>query len=274
METRQFAEDHNVGLTAVQDDGIVAVMVRLYALLTEALNTVRKARSGVSVGVKKAAEFVRETNDEARNTAQETAEEVRRIIFAALESCPEASLLIPDVLGEIAEEVRDVRKLVMAGLDFEDDEPDDEDVSEQLAIANFAKELLNNYSTLLGIQGHSLADLPKNMLRTNKAGETALSLPKVPSMDSDSGSPKSTGAGRPVSGGKFKFTLNGEQVPTSGFDRLAVFYCSTLTDRMNGSDLKDSIRRQTGKEWSDKGNEKFSVTVPAGTLTAELVEGN
>lgn len=270
METRQFAEAHNVGLTAVQEDGIIAVMVRLYALLKEALDTVRKSRSGASVGVKKAAEHVRENNEAARKTADEAAEQIRRIIFSALEFCPEASLLIPDVLSEVAEEVRDVRKLVMAGLDMEDDEPDDEDVSEQLAIANFAKELLNNYSTLLGIQGHSLSDLPKSMLRTNKAGETALSLPKVPSMESTEG--KSTGAGRPVSGGKFSFTLNDEAVPTSGFDRLAVFYCSTLTDRINGSDLKDLIKRQTGKEWSDKGNEKFSVTVPAGTLSAELVE--
>jgi len=270
METRTFAESHNVGLDAVQNDGVIAVMVRLFEMLTNALEQVRKSRSGASVGVKKAAEMVRTNNPEAKGIAYDVGTEIRRIIFQALQDCPEASLLIPDVLGDVSEEVRDVRKLVMAGLDIEDTEDEEVDASEFLATANFAKELLNNYSTLLGVLGHSLDDLPEEMRRTNKAGETALSLPKVPSIDTE-GNTKSN-AGRPVSGGKFRFTLNGEPVPTSGFDRLAVFYCSTLTDRINGSDLKSTIKRQTGKEWSDKGNEKFSVTVPAGTLSAELVE--
>lgn len=268
METRQFAETNNVGLDAVQNDGILAVMVRLYAMLTEALDAIRKARSGNSVGVKKATEQVRANNPGAQGIAYEVGTEIRKIIFAALAECPEASLLIPEELSNISEEVRDVRKLVLAGLDVEDEE--EQDVSEHLAIANFAKELLNNYSTLLGVLGHSLDDLPEEMRRTNKAGETAISLPKVPSAETSEGK---SGAGRPVSGGKFRFALNGEEVPVSGFDRLAVFYCSTLTDRINGSDLKSTIKRQTGLEWSDKGNEKFSVTVPAGTLSAELVEG-
>jgi len=244
--------------------------VRLFTLLTDALNAIRKARSGNGVGVKKAVETVRTNNPEAKGIAYDIGTDIRRVIFSALQDCPEASLLVPEILSDVAEEVRDVRKLVMAGMNIEDDE-DETDVSEHLAIANFAKELLNNYSSLLGMLGHALEDLPGEMLRTNKAGETALSLPKVPSVSSDGESTKS-GAGRPVSGGKFKFTLNDEPVPTSGFDRLAVFYCSTVTDRINGTDLKNTIKTQTGLEWSDKGNEKFSVTVPAGTLSAELVE--
>lgn len=270
METRTFADEHNVGLDAVQNDGILTVMLRLFEILTNALDTVRKARSGASVGVKAAVEAVRTSNPEAATAAAGIGNELRQIIFSALQEIPEASLLIPEVLADISEEVRDVRKLVLANLDVEDETEDDVDTSEALAQANFAKELLNNYSTLLGMLGHNLAELPEKMVRKNKAGELALSLPKVPSMESEG--TKSTGAGRPVSGGKFKFTLNGEPVNVSGFDRLAVFYCSTLTDRINGSDLKSAIKRQTGKEWSDKGNEKFTVTVPAGTLSAELVE--
>lgn len=270
METRQFAETHNVGLDAVQADGVLVIMVRLFELLTGALDAVRKARSGATVGVKKAVELVRSSNPAAKAAAFDAGQDVRTIIFTMLNDHPEASLLIPDILSDIAEEVRDVRKLVMAGLDIEDDSNDEVDVSEHLATANFAKELLNNYSTLLGVLGHTLDELPDEMRRTNKAGETALSLPKVPSVESDGS--KSNAAGRPVSGGKFKFTLNDQPVPVSGFDRLAVFYCSTVTDRINGSDLKELIKSQTGMEWSDKGNEKFTVTVPAGILSAELVE--
>jgi len=269
METRQFAADHKVGLDAVQSDGIVAVMVRLFAILKDALDTVRKGRSGTSLSVKRAVETVSADADTVRQSF-EIGDQLRAIIFAAIGETPNLSVLIPDVLSSISEEVRDVRRLVMAGMDIDDTDEDDVDTSEALAIANCAKELLNNYSTLMPMMGAALTDLPENMRRKNKAGEDALSLPKVPSGDTDSVG--SNSAGRPVSGGKFRFTLNGESVPVSGFDRLAVFYCSTVTNRINGSDLKAEILRQTGKEWSDKGNEKFSVTVPAGTLSAELVE--
>lgn len=270
METRQFAETHKVSLEDVQNDGILAIMVRLYELLTAALDTIRKTRSGTSVGVKKATEAVRANNPDAKDLAYSLADEIRTTIFAALPDNPEASFLVLEELANIAEEVREVRKLVLAGMDIEDvDESEDVDITEHLEIANFAKDMLNNYSTLLGVLGHSLDDLPDNMRRTNKAGETALSLPKVPSATTEGKS----GAGRPVSGGRFTYKLNNEEVPTSGFDRLAVFYCSTVTNRINGSELKDLIKAQTGLEWSDKGNEQYTVTVPAGTLSATLVKG-
>lgn len=266
MTEQEFVKQYEVGPEDFGTVGILAIIVRLFAIFNAAVERVRKARSTVSVGVKKAQEEISK-DAEAVSATADVADSLRTVLFSAIQERPEISVLILDYLSDIADEVRAVRKLVMAGLDIEE-EASEEDVSEEIEAAKYAAEAIRKYSTLLGMFGHTLSDLPPTMLRTNKKGEIALKAIKAPSNDEDSSS--STGAGRPVSGGKFAFALNGQPVPVSGFDRLAVFYCSTVTNRIDGPQLKDLIKRQTGKEWSDKGNESWTITVPAGTLSGTL----
>jgi hypothetical protein len=268
MTEQEFASAYEVGFADVQEHGIVVIMVRLFAILTGAVDRVRKARSTATVGVKKAVEMV-SANAETVEAASGLADQVRSLIFTAIQGNPDLSVLLPDHFSIVIDEIRDVRRLVMAGLDIEDDQ-ESPDVSADVIAARIAADTLRKYGTIMGMQGENLDSLPAAMVRKNKKDETLLSLPKVPSdSDSDDESPSST-SGRPVQGGKFAFHLNGKPVPVSGFDRLAVFYCSTATSRINGPELKDLIKKQTGKEWSDKENEKFTVTVPAGTLVGTL----
>lgn len=269
MTEQEFASAYEVGFADLENNGIVVIMVRLFAILTGAVDRVRKARSTATVGVKKAVEMV-SANAETVSAASDLADQVRSLIFTAIQGNPDLAVLLPDHFTIIVDEIRDVRRLVMAGLDIED-EQESPDVSADALVAKYAADTLRKYATIMGMQGESLDSLPADMVRKNKKNETLLSLPKVPSLDddSDSESPVQT-SGRPVQGGKFAFHLNGKPVPVSGFDRLAVFFCSTATSRINGPELKDLIKKQTGKEWSDKENEKFTVTVPAGTLVGTL----
>lgn len=277
MTNEEFAVRFEVTPDKFTKDEAIPLIVRLYAVLTTALDRVRKVRSTATVGVKRAIEMV-SANPETVSLANEVADKVRAIVFDAIDKNHDLSLLLPEHFGFIVDEIRDVRSLVMEGMDIEDtvsdeDSEEDEDVSEDLEVAKFASESIRNFSTILGLHGLNLSDLPANMLRTNKKNEFALSLPKVPSVSEDGendATPKT--GGKPVSGAKFRFTLNGKPVNATGFRRLATFHCSTSTLRINGSELTDLIKRQTGKEWSDPANATFEVKVPAGTLIGTLTK--
>lgn len=276
MDVSRLSEDHKVSLADLANDGAIAVIMRLYKLLVETMDRYRKAKATSVVGVRKAAEVVANENPEIQERAESLADEIRTLIFRAIEDeAHELSVLLPDLLSTIGEEVRETRKLVLKGLDIEDDEADSEELTEMLQVANWAKGLILNYTgdQILAMSGASLDELPDNMVKTNKSGKTVLKLPNVPDVDkTDDKNNEKSGAGRPAQTSKFKYELNGQPIKVSGWDRLAVFHCSTYTDRINGSDLKSLIKRQTGKEWSDKGNEQFTVEVPAGQLTATAVK--
>lgn len=270
MTNEEFAVKYEVTPDKFTKDEAIPLIVRLFAVLTTALERVRKARSTTTVGVKKAVEVVSQ-DKETVSAASDLADAIRELVFTAINKNADLSLLLPEHFGTIVDEIRDVRSLVMEGMDIEDEPTEDaEDVTEDIEAAKFAAESIRNFSTILGLHGLSLSDLPANMLRTNKKGEFALSLPKVPSVNEDA--PTATTGGKPISGSQFKFNLNGTDLGSCGFRRLATFHCSTTTNRLNGSDLTSLIRLQTGKEWSDKGNETFTVKVPAGTLTGTLVK--
>lgn len=272
MNEQEFAATYEVGFDNLQNEGIVPIMVRLHAVITTAIERIRKARSTATVGVKKAVEEVSKNADTV-SEASDIGDEIRTLLFGKVMANHDLSVLLPDILRDIIDEVTNVRSLVIKGMDIEDDS-EEVDVTEDCEIASLGIKVIRNYSSIMGMQNASLSDLPAAMVKKNKKGELLLNLPHDPAKkkDSDDESPTTSGAGRPVSGGKFTFTLNGQKVNVSGFDRLATFHCSTPTNWINGDDLKGIIKKQTGKEWSDKGNEKFTVTVPAGTLVAELVE--
>lgn len=271
MTNEEFAVRFEVTPDKFTKSEAIALIVRLYKVLTEALAKIKKVRSTETVGVKKAVEIV--SQDAATvERASEVADKIREIVFSAINENHNLSLLLPEHFGFIVDEIRDVRTLVMSGMDIEDsDNEDAEDISEDLEVARLASDSIRNFSTLLGMHGLSLNDLPANMVRKNKKNETALSLPKVPSASGDDVTAVTTG-GKPVNGAQFKFRLNGQEVKVTGFSRLATFHCSTNTIRVNGSELQSMIRLQTGKEWSDPANAKFTVKVPAGTLEGELVK--
>lgn len=276
MTNAEFAARFEVTPDKFTSEGAISLIVRLYAVLTKSLDRIKGAKSKTTVGVKKAVEIV-SANEETKSAAAIVATKVRQVVFEAIQKNPEVSLLLADSNGHfgiILDEIRDVRTLVMEGMDIEDTpDEDSEDISEDLAIARFASDSIRNFATLLGMHGLSLSDLPATMVRTSKKrNELVLSLPKVPSeSEEEDGTKSATGAGKPISGSKFRFTLNGQPVNVSGFKRLAVFHCSTATHRINGSELMQEIKRQTGKEWSDPANATFTVKVPAGELTGTLV---
>jgi hypothetical protein len=273
MTEQEFAAQYEVGFENLQTEGIVPIMVRLFAVITTAIDRIRKARSTATVGVKKAVEVISQ-NAETVSEASDIGDEIRTLLFGRVMANHDLSVLLPDILRDVIDEVTNVRSLVIKGMDIDDDD-EETDTTEDCETASLAMKVLRNYSSIMGMQNASLSDLPATMVKKNKKGELMLNLPHDPAKkNSDSaseGSVASSGAGRPVSGGKFKFHLNGVHIPVSGFDRLATFHCSTPTNWISGDDLKGIIKKQTGKEWSDKGNEKFTVTVPAGTLVAELV---
>lgn len=269
MTNEEFAVRYEVTPDKFTKDEAISLIVRLFAVLNGALERVRKVRSTATVGVKKAVEMVSQ-NKETVSLASEVADKVRTVVFEAIEQNHDLALLLPDHFGFIVDEIRDVRALVMEGLDIEDDDEETEDVSEDVEVARLASDSIRNFSTLLGMHGLSLEDLPGIMLRKNKKNEVALSLPKVPSIGNEDKVP--TTGGKPLSGSQFRYRLNGQEVKVTGFNRLATFHCSTHTLRINGSELRDLIKRQTGKEWSDPSNSKFTIKVPAGTLEGELIK--
>jgi hypothetical protein len=264
MNDQEFAAKHEVSILDIENEetgGIVGFIIRIWTILNALVERINAAKESSKGGVKLAVATVQK-DAETVEQAETLATSIRELLFSSIELNENLAVLLPDLLSEIRGEVADVRGLVMQGLDLPIEEDEDSaDVSELKAEAKIAKAMIEKFSTLLGMYGATISDLPANMVKKNKAGETVLKLPQIREPQ-ENGENK---PGRALSTSKWTFTLNGEKLPTVSVDSLAIRYLSTHTVRLNGSDLRDYYKNRTGLD--------FPAPPPTGTVTIPVPKG-
>ncbi len=259
--------DYGIDLTMVQDDPIKAIGEVLSQYESAAKNY-RDAGEKSTTGVKAVMAQIKSEDPATVNLTDDLMVTLRKEIYHVLTSDPAVSVLLFEALQELKEGIASFRTEAMRNLDLPTEESEGEpiDLSAQYEEVEFLHKALANFVNFAQMNGLAIRDLPSEIRAVNKkSNKSEVKLPRKPN------GPETKESDSPVKGKhashyQMRYTLNGNDVPTGiSVNRLALFYCSTDEEWINGSELMAHVDKITDGQFA-KGD--WEVQVPAGTLKA------
>lgn len=264
--------DFGIDLASVQENPQEAI-VTVLKLYEESAKQYRDSGEKVTVGVKKVSESIKANDPGTVNLNDDLMATLREAIYKVLVIDPNVSVLLFDSLQELKDGVASFRQEAMRSVPVDDSEDDSaaiEDQSAKYEEVEFLHKALGNFVNFAMMNGLTIGDLPASLVKKGrKSGKNELSLPRKPN-GPDSENTESSVKGRHAAIYKMAYSINGQYVPAGvTLNRLALFYCSTGTEWINGSELMELVEKVTGASW---GAGDWEIQVPAGTLTAKKVQ--
>ena len=269
MELTDFMRKHDINVSDADNEnagGIIGLLIRLFTIIGNLVKVLDDSKESKSTGVK-LAKAEAEKNEESVSRSSAIGRAIRVLIFQAIEEDQNLAILLPDILSEISGEVKDVRKLVMDGMELStevEDSADDSEVKDELRIAT---EMVRRFETLLPMYGKNLSDLPADMVKQGKNG-LLLKLPQVREAKAES----DTLTGKAAANARWHWKLNDSELPATTLDVIALRYCSSYEARINGSELREMFKNRTNLDFPaipDSG--VVEIPVPNGKLVGTVV---
>lgn len=275
--------DFDIDLNDIQEDpkSAIAHVLNQYE---RAAKSYRDNGEKATTGIKAVVAKVKESEPATVNLNNDLVTKLRSLIYEVLLNDPSVSVLLFDSIQELKDGIASFRQEAMRSITVESDgdEEDSQDISpeEMYEEVEFLHKALSNFvnfaqmSTITEVEGtneitrpFTVRDLPSSLREVNKkSNKLEVKLPRKPN-GPDTKEGDST-KGRHAAIYKMAYKLNGEDIPSGiSLNRLALFYCSTPSEWINGSDLMAEVEKQNdGKSWGAM--DSFSVDVPMGKLTA------
>lgn len=266
MSDINYAEKYGIAPTNDPLD----TLARLFVVLEGSLNLQDElAESNESGKGEMRAEAKKQTkkDPDTAKVLKDAVSTIRQVLFDSVDHFPIIATEIIEHLRFLIDQVEDVEACVFAEMSRSSKKPavSSKELVEARNLAEWAKENVTKMFTVLPMFGVDIKkDAPWFPVKENKNGEI------VPALRNLKSGPREN-AGRDAAVKRFSYTINGNEIPAGiSMNEVAVRYCSTLSDRINGKMLKEKIDKvNEGK--SLKETESFDVKVPAGILHAEIV---
>lgn len=269
--------DFGIDLTMVQEKPIEAITF-IHRRYEEAAKAYRDAGEKNTTGIKAVVQKVKSDEPATVNLANDLMTQLRKITYEVLLNDPAVSVLLFDQLQDLKDGISAFRQEAMRNITVDSDS-DEEEVDTEAMYENveFLHKALSNFVNFAQMNGLTTSQLPINLTEVNKkSNKREVKLPRKPN-GPESKEGDST-KGRHAAIYKMEYWINGtdadNKVPSGiSLNRLALFYCSTPSEWINGSELMEAVEKQNeGKSWGAM--ETFTVKVPAGTLIARKVKSS
>lgn len=259
--------DYGIDLANVQTDpvGTINEVLKHYE---SAAKNYRATGETVTTGIKSVIANIKENDPATVNLTDSLMTSIRSLVYETLLNDPAVSVLLFDAMQDLKDGIASFRTEAIRGMDVpETDEP--VDLSERFEEVEFLHRALSNFVNFAQMNGLQVKDLPGSLREVSKkSGKSEVKLPRKPNGPDTKESDAVRGKHAAIY--KMQYNINGETVPNGvSLNRLALFYCSTPDNWINGSELMDLVKTHTGNEW---GAGDWSIKVPVGTLSAIKVK--
>lgn len=262
--------DFGIDLAEVQENPKETIY-NVLKLYEDAAKSYRDAGDKSTTGIKAVVAKVKADEPATVNLNNDLVNKLRSLIYEVLLNDPAVSVLLFDSIQELKDGISAFRQEAIKLVTVDETDSDDEAVdTEQLfEDVEFLHKALGNFVNFAQMNGLEVRDLPSSIREVNKkSNKVEVKLPRKPNgPDTKEGDSQK---GRHAAIYKMHYTLNDEEIPQGiSLNRLALFYCSTPSEWINGSELMDLVQKETGDSW---GASDWSIEVPGGILKARKVQ--